>query len=114
MKRILFAIALLTTVGTAQAQHRHHGYYATGPMPHHYHHHHGRHVDRTAPLLGAMVVGGLVGYAVSRPQPVVVERPVYVERPTTVYVEQSQPVCSQWREVQYSDGRIYRERICNQ
>ena len=112
MKRILLTIALLSATGAVQAQHRHHGYYATGPAPHH--HHYVRYVDRTGPILGAMVVGGLVGYAVSRPQPVIVEQPVYVERPTTVYVEQPQPVCSQWREVQYSDGRIYRERICNQ
>lgn len=112
MKRILITVALLSSLGSVQAQHRHHGYYATGPMPHY--HYHAHRPNRSNELIGALAVGGLVGYALTRPQPVVVERPVYVERPTTVYVEQTQPVCSQWREVQYSDGRIYRERICNQ
>lgn len=120
MKKLIVSLGLVSIAGLAQAQHwHHHNYYATGPLPHRHVHVH-RH--NNTELLGALAIGGLVGYALTRPTPQVVEQPVYVERrvpvyverPQTVYVERQQPVCTQWREIQGSDGQIYRERICNQ
>lgn len=112
MKKTILALALFSVTGLVQAQHRHHNYYATGPAPH-YHHHHHRHYNSTQ-VLGALAVGGLIGYALTRPNPVVVEQPVYIQQPVPVYVERDQPKCGYWREVQYSNGQIYRERICSQ
>lgn len=45
------------------------------------------------------------------PRPVVIERPIIVERPVIIE-NRPQPICTEWREVQESDGRVYKERIC--
>lgn len=119
MFKFIAAIAIAASIGTVQAQH---GHYATGTLPHYrHHHHHHHHHGHNAQVLGALAIGGLVGYAISRPAQVIVEQPVYIERskpvyvsPQTVYIERNDTVCSQWREIQYSNGQIVRERICNQ
>lgn len=109
MKRLLMATVLVLASVPIQAQHRHPYGYATGASPHHHNHRHHSHGTWLAPL----IVGGVVGYALTRPAPQVIEQPVYVERSVPVYVEQPRPTCTQWREIQGNDGRIYRERICN-
>jgi hypothetical protein len=48
------------------------------------------------------IIGGVIGYEIARQQPSPVHQPVIVEQIT----------CSEWREVQDSNGRIYRERTC--
>ena len=100
MKKILIALALLAVTGSAMAQHyhghgiRHGGYYRGGPG------------------FGwwvAPVVTGVIGYEIAKQQQVIVQQPVIVQQQTT----QTQ-TCSDWKEVQTSDGKIYRERTCTQ
>ena len=100
MKKILIALALLAVTGSAMAQHyhghgiRHGGYYRGGPG------------------FGwwvAPVVTGVIGYEITKQQQVIVQQPVIVQQQTT----QTQ-TCSDWKEVQTSDGKIYRERTCTQ
>lgn len=64
MKRLIYimiaSLALVSGTSQANPNHRHHG------------HHHGAHrVDWIAPL----VIGGVVTYALTRPQPVIVQQP---------------------------------------
>ena len=101
MKKILVALSLLALTGTAMAQHYHgHGF------RHHGHHGHYRgHGWWVAP-----VVIGAIGYELGRQQQVIVQ-----QQPVIV---QQQPVqtqtCSEWKEIQGADGKIYRERTCTQ
>jgi len=100
MKKVLIALSLLAVTGSAMAQHyhgygfRHPGYYR-GPG-------YGWWV--------APVVTGVIGYEIAKQQQVIVQpQPVIVQQQTT----QTQ-TCSEWKEVQTSDGKIYRERTCTQ
>lgn len=100
MKKLL-TVLLLTLSASAFAQHhhgwRHHGHYS-GPGWGYW----------VAPL----VIGGVVGAAIAKenqqPQP-----PVIVQQPQPVVI-QRQTVCTEWKEIQNSDGTIYRERTCTQ
>jgi hypothetical protein len=60
-----------------------------------------------------MIIGGVVGYELSRPTPVIVQQqPVYVQQPTyTVTTTQN---CTAWVETQHPDGTITRTRTCTQ
>lgn len=66
------------------------------------------------------IIGGVIGYELSRPRyepyyypPVVVQQPpVYVQQ-SPVYVQQGQS-CTAWTEVQSADGTITRTRTCQQ
>jgi hypothetical protein len=99
MKKILVALSLLALTGSAMAQHyhghgfRHPGYYR-GPG-------YGWWV--------APVVVGAIGYELGRQQVIVQQQPVIV---------QQQPVqtqtCTDWKEIQGADGKVYRERTCSQ
>ena len=62
MKKLLL-IGLLSVATLANAQHHHHGY------------HHGGYNNWVAPL----IVGGVVTYALTRPQPVIVQQPTVVQ-----------------------------------
>lgn len=92
MNKILLTLALVMSM-PAMAQH-HRGY------PHN-HYHYGHRHNWVAPL----VIGGVVTYALTRPEPraVIIEPPVVVQKET---------VCSAWREIQQPDGSIVRERTC--
>ena len=100
MKKILVALSLLALTGTAMAQHYHgHGFRHPG----HY----------RGPGVGwwvAPVVVGAIGYELGRQQVIVQQQPVVI---------QQQPVppsitCTEWKEIQGPDGKIYRERTCTQ
>jgi hypothetical protein len=99
MKKLFITLALACATLPALAQHyhghgfRHPGYYR-GPG----------YGGWVAPL----IIGGAVGYALTRPEPVIVQQPVIVEQQP---VPQNQN-CGPWKEVQTPDGKIYRERIC--
>jgi len=58
---------VLSMPSLASAQHRH------GPYHHHHHYRHSY-----SPLLGAALLGGVVTYVVTRPDPVVVTPPTQV------------------------------------
>jgi hypothetical protein len=63
------------------------------------------------------IVGGVIGYELSRPryyyEPYYVPAPVVIQQPP-VYVQQVQPSCTAWVEVQQPDGTITRTRTCSQ
>ena len=91
MKKLI-ALALLTLAMSAQAQH---------------HRHHQRGGNWMAPV----IVGGVIGYALTRnyyepvynygyvPPPVVVQPPVRAN-------------CTPWTETQHADGTVTRTRTC--
>ena len=99
MKKILIALSLLAVTGTAMAQHYHgHGL-----------RHHGHYRGPGVGWWVAPVITGVIGYEIAKQQQVIVQQPVIVQQQTT----QTQ-TCSDWKEVQTSDGKIYRERTCTQ
>lgn len=63
MKKLLLTV-LIGFTGLAQAQHHHHG-----------HHYHGGYNNWVAPF----IVGGVVTYALTRPQPVVIQQPQVIQ-----------------------------------
>ena len=100
MKKILVALSLLALTGTAIAQHYHgHGF-----------RHHGHHRGPSMGWWVAPVVVGAIGYELGRQQVIVQQQPVVIQ-------QQNVPpsiTCTEWKEVQTSDGKIYRERTCTQ
>jgi hypothetical protein len=94
MRKILTTIVLAASALTAQADPYHHhghrgGYYAGG--------------NWVAPL----VIGGIAGYALSRPQPVVVQQPpVILQQPTPMPVY-GQPVY-QYQSIWFDDCSCYK------
>jgi hypothetical protein len=64
-----------------------------------------------------VIIGGVIGYELSRPryyyEPYYVPAPVVIQQPP-VYVQQAQPSCTAWVEVQQPDGTITRTRTCSQ
>ena len=99
MKKILIALSLLAVTGSAMAQHYHgHGL-----------RHHGHYRGPGVGWWVAPVITGVIGYEIAKQQQVIVQQPVIVQQQTT----QTQ-TCSDWKEVQTSDGKIYRERTCTQ
>jgi hypothetical protein len=99
MKKILVALSLLAVTGTAMAQHHGHGF-----------RHHGHHRGPSMGWWVAPVVVGAIGYELGRQQVIVQQQPIVIQ-------QQSIPpsiTCTEWKEVHTSDGKIYRERTCNQ
>jgi hypothetical protein len=98
MKKLL-TVLLLTVSATAFAQHnhhwRHHGHRNAGPGFGYW----------VAPL----VIGGIAGAVIARENQ---QSPVIVQHPQ-VFI-QRQTVCTEWKEIQNSDGQVYRERTCTQ
>jgi hypothetical protein len=105
MKKLLAVFILCAGMGScvtqAHAQWHHHGYQRGGWG-----------MGWVAPA----VVGGVIGYELSRPRyyepPVVVQQPVIVQQP--VYTVTPQPNCTVWTETQHPDGTITRTRTCTQ
>ena len=101
MKRILAISTLVLASVPAMAQY--HG-------PRYYHHHHGHH--RSGGWVTPLLLGGVVGYALTRPDPVIVQPPpVVVPPPPVIYTV---PNCTAWTETQQPDGSIVRTRTCTQ
>lgn len=92
MKKIL--LGCLFAVSASAFAHGPHGYY------HGYHYH--NHNNWVAPL----IVGGVIGYTISRPPAQVYNPPL-----TTIPSIQTQ-TCTPWVEVQNIDGSITRTRTC--
>ena len=99
MKKVLLALSLLVVTGTAMAQHYHgHG------LRHHGHH--------RGPGIGwwvAPVVIGAIGYELSRQQVIVQQQPLVIQQTIPPSI-----TCTEWKEIQGPDGKIYRERTCTQ
>ena len=110
MKKLFITLALACVTLPVLAQHnvyRSHGHHGQSFRHHGHHNHHYRHPgygNWVAPL----IIGGAIGYTLTRPEPVIIQQPIYVE-------QQPEPLnqnCGPWKEVHSSDGRIYRERTC--
>jgi hypothetical protein len=102
MKRLITLI-LLTLSLSAMAQHRHY--------PHHGHWHRGGSGNWVPVLIGGAIVGAAI--ANSREAVVVQPQPTFVYQQPPVYI-QRQTVCTEWKEIQTTDGQTYRERTCTQ
>ena len=98
MKKILVALSLVALTGTAMAQHHGHGF-----------RHHGHHRGPSMGWWVAPVVVGAISYELGRQQVIVQQQPVIVQQQTV----QTQ-TCTEWKEIQGFDGKIYRERTCTQ
>jgi hypothetical protein len=99
-------IALILLAGSLSVQ-------AQPGFRHHYHH--GYYPGYNYGWVAPTIIGGVIGYEMARNYPpVVVQQPVIVQQtPATVYYGQTQ-TCSEWIEVQQSDGTIVRTRTCRQ
>ena len=100
MKKILVALSLLALTGTAMAQYHGHGLRHGGG---HY----------RGPGIGwwvAPVVVGAIGYELGRQQVIVQQQPVVIQQQTMP----ANVTCTEWKEIQGPDGKIYRERTCTQ
>ena len=98
MKKLI-AIFLLMVSASAFAQHHHGRHHGHGFRPHSW--------------IGPTIIGGVIGYEIARQQPIIIQQPMFVQQ-QPVIIQQSLQVCTDWKEIQYSDGRIYRERTCTQ
>lgn len=111
VKTFLVVLLLsLSSVSIAGPHNNRHGYYQS-PARHHGHHHWHHNHNWVAPL----IIGGALGYALTRPT--VVQTPIVEYQtvtPVTTVIQTQQVECSEWREVQYADGRIVKERTCIQ
>jgi hypothetical protein len=104
MKKLLLVIALLVAT-TANAQ---------------WNHHHRPIENRTvivernewiAPLIIGTIAGAVIANA-NRPETIIVQQPVFVQREQIVQPRETVTVCYGWKEIQTLDGSIYRERSC--
>ena len=100
MKKLFIALALACATLPALAQHY-------GPAFRHHNHHHHRHPGYGG-WVAPLIIGGAIGYTLTRPEPVIIQQPIIVEQ-QPVPLNQN---CGPWKEVQTSDGKIYRERTC--
>ena len=98
MKKIL-TVFLLMLSASAFAQHHHRQHHGHGFRPHSW--------------IGPTIIGGVIGYEIARQQPIIIQQPMFVQQ-QPVIIQQSPQVCTDWKEIQYSDGKIYRERTCTQ
>jgi len=97
MKKLFITLALACATLPALAHHH-------GHRHHNHHYRHPGHGGWVAPL----IIGGAIGYTLTRPEPVIIQQPIYIE-------QQPMPLnqnCGPWKEVWTSDGKIYRERTC--
>ena len=94
MKKLL-TVLLLTVSASAFAQHHGHGF-----------RHHGHWQGGYNNWIAPAIVGGVVTYVLTRPQPA----PMVVEQ-QSVIVQPAQ-TCTEWREIQTPEGKTYKERTC--
>jgi hypothetical protein len=99
MKKILVALSLLALTGSAMAQHHGHGF-----------RHHGHYRGPSVGWWVAPVVVGAIGYELGRQQVIVQQPPVVIQQQTVP----GNITCTEWKEMQGLDGKIYRERTCTQ
>jgi hypothetical protein len=94
MKKLI-ALVLVTLAVSAQAQH------------HHNHHRHGGN------WIAPVIVGGVIGYALTRNYNEPVYNYGYVPPPVIVQPP-LRSICTPWTETQYADGTVTRTRTCSQ
>jgi hypothetical protein len=102
MKKLFIALALACATLPVLAQHHGHGF-------RHHRPHHGYH---SGGWIAPLVIGGVVTYALTRPDPVVIQQPPVIIQPNPTVIQN--PNCTPWTETQSSDGTITRTRTCTQ
>ena len=90
-------IALILTTLTVSVQAQHH---------HHYHH------QRGGNWMAPVIVGGVIGYALTRNYYEPVYNYGYVPSPPVVVQQPIRSACTPWTETQHADGTITRTRTC--
>lgn len=101
MKQILSIAILALAAVPALAQHRgHHG-------------HHNHRPAGSANWIAPLILGGVVGYVITRNNELVIvpQAPVPVPQPSVIY---NTPHCGPWTETVQYDGTIVRQRTCTQ
>lgn len=99
MKKLFLSLLLAGATLPALAQH-YHGHHGHRP---HYRPGHG--------WVTPMILGGVVTYVLTRPDPMIVQQPVVVQPPLQIPQGQN---CTPWTETLNSDGTITRTRTCTQ
>lgn len=108
MKKLIVTILTICAMTPALAQHHGHRH------KNHFHHHHQRHWHPHHGWVVPLVIGGAVTYALTRPQIIVEPAPVVIDTTPPAPAVEGTTVCTEWKEIQTSDGKIYRERSCYQ
>jgi len=103
MKKLFIALTLICATLPALAQHHGHGF-------RHHRHHHGHYYSGGPNWVAPLVIGGVVTYALTRPEPMVIQQPVIVQQDQPTVIQNQN--CTSWKEIYTSDGKIYRERTC--
>lgn len=93
MKKIFLVLAMLAATASASAQWHHHGGYYRG----------GGYYGG-GNWIAPAIIGGVIGYELSRPAPVIVQQPQVIIQQQPVYVNP---------EIRYIDGIAYRVQIMN-
>lgn len=104
MKKFLVGLIFgLLAFSSSSANAQYYFRHSYGPNPHYYGHSH-RSYDWVAPA----IIGGIVTYSLTRPQPAYVPppQPVYIERP--VVVSPSAPIGYRWEQVLDANCNCYR------
>lgn len=120
MKKILLAISILIATSSAMAQHRGgHNVHAVlaGHGGHGGHNVHAGHGGYRGGWVGPAIIGGMIGYGLSRPYYDTIYAPptVIYTQPQVVVQQPPAPMvqtCTAWTETQYADGTITRTRTC--
>lgn len=92
MKKIFLVLAMLAATASASAQWHHHGGYYRG----------GGYYGGN--WIAPAIIGGVIGYELSRPAPVIVQQPQVIVQQPPVYINP---------EIRYIDGVPYRVQIMN-
>jgi hypothetical protein len=111
-KYILAAVLSLAVATPALADHRrnHNGPYIYNNyhVQQHRQHRHRNNDKWVVPLIGGVILGAVIIEA-SKPKETVVKEVIVQSPPVTVT---KVIVCTEWKEIMTSDGRVYKERTC--
>ena len=104
MKKILLAISVLVATSSAMAQYGGHNVHAG----------HGHGGGYRGGWVGPAIIGGIIGYGLSRPyyDTIYAPPPVIYTQPQVVVQQPMVQTCTAWTETQHADGTITRTRTC--
>jgi len=98
---LLLAIAAFPVAGHDNGPHNRHPHWPHFHKPHRPHPPVVVYREWIGPLVGGVVIGSVIADSIDKRRP---------EQPST----DKKVVCTEWREIQTSDGKIYRERSCRE
>jgi hypothetical protein len=114
MKKILLAISILVATSSAMAQYGGHNVHAGHGHGHNVHAGHGHGGGYRGGWVGPAIIGGMIGYGLSRPyyDTIYAPPPVIYTQPQVVVQQPMVQTCTAWTETQHADGTITRTRTC--